>query len=183
MLESPRASTWLEWLRQQPLAILRPGYLFTHAGVYPGWDATEALARAAEVEQALRGPGYRGFLADMFGSEPATWHDDLDGMDRLRFITNAFTRMRYVDAAGALDLDETGPPGTQSEGLSPWFSAPGRQTLEETVVFGHWSSLGYYTRDNVIALDTGCVWGHMLTAVRLDPLPVISRCIHCQDAL
>ncbi len=179
LLASPRAADWLSWLRQQPLALSRDGYVFTHAGIHPSWDTSTALARAQEVQAALTGDGYRDFLAAMFGAEPALWQDGLTGMDRLRFITNAFTRMRYVDADGALDLEETGPPGSQRNGLWPWFRAPLRRELDETVVFGHWSSLGYYTRDGVIALDTGCVWGGQLTAVRLAPLPVISRCILC----
>lgn len=182
LLESPSADAWLAWLRRQPLALSRDGYMFAHAGIYPLWDAATALERAGEVQTALTGDGYRDFLAAMFGAEPAAWDDGLSGMDRLRFITNAFTRMRYVDAKGALDLEETGPPGGHPTGLWPWFRVPVRRALTETVVFGHWSSLGYYTRDGVIGLDTGCVWGGQLTAVRLAPLPVISRCIHCLDA-
>ncbi len=183
MLDSPRAGRWLDWLRRQPLMIRRPGYIFSHAGIYPRWDADTAMARAREVENALQGPDHGAFLASMYGAEPTRWHDALEGFDRLRFITNAFTRMRFVDARGNLDLDETGPPGSQGEGLVPWFTAPRRLALAETVVFGHWSSLGYYTRNNVIGLDTGCVWGRILTAVRLDPLPVISRCINCKEPL
>lgn len=178
LLAAPAAGQWLDYLRRQPLLIRRPGYLVSHAGIYPRWDAATAAALAGEVEQALAGKHPGRFLAGMYGNEPARWRNDLRGIDRLRFVTNAFTRMRYVDFDGGLDLVDTNPPGSQRNGLVPWFQAPGR-VATDVVVFGHWSSLGYYIRDGVLSLDTGCVWGRSLTAVRLDPSPLLSRSVRC----
>jgi bis(5'-nucleosyl)-tetraphosphatase (symmetrical) len=183
LLESEKANSHLDWLRHLPLMVRRDGWIFCHAGIYPLWDESTALECAREVETALRGDEYREFLGAMYGSLPDTWQGDLAGLDRLRFIANAFTRMRYVSHQGALELSEAGPPGTQGKDIAPWFEFAGRRPIDATIVFGHWSSLGYHHGNGVIGLDTGCVWGRTLTAVRLDTTPVITWCVNCKDSV
>ena len=180
LIDAADGSELLEWLRSRPLLVEREGYLFCHAGIYPRWSLETARGAAREVESALRGADHGEFLARMYGSEPDTWDGALAGYDRLRFITTAFTRMRYVSATGSLDHLDTGPPGTQRHGLVPWFDAPGRRPLDAQVVFGHWSSLGYYRGADVIGLDSGCVWGRYLTAVRLDGRDVTAWQVECR---
>ena len=124
--------------------------------------------RSIEVENALRGDGYKEFLFAMYGKLPTKWQKELTGFDRLRFITNALTRMRYVDENVHLEFEAKGPPGSQPKNLIPWFQHPNRKCDNWRIVFGHWSALGFMGKNNVIALDTGCVWGGALTAVRLD---------------
>ena len=162
-----------EWLRRQPLAHFDKDLncLLVHAGVLPGWDLDQALARAAEVESVLRNAHYRHFLAEMYGDVPNSWQDELSGTRRLRMIVNAFTRMRMVDAQGRLDFSYKGPPGGQPPYLAPWFARAGKLPPGCRVVFGHWSALGRLLTDRHIALDSGCVWGGSLTAVRLDGPP------------
>jgi bis(5'-nucleosyl)-tetraphosphatase (symmetrical) len=170
VLEAPDAPELVEWLRHRPLAHYRPelNTLMVHAGVPPQWDPLLTVKLAREVEQALRGRQAAAYLRDLYGEEPARWDPALTGQDRLRFITNCLTRMRFCAADGTLDLHETGAPGTQPGGLYPWFEIPGRQSATVRIVFGHWASLGLLQRDNLLGIDTGCVWGRRLTAVRLD---------------
>jgi bis(5'-nucleosyl)-tetraphosphatase (symmetrical) len=157
----------LDWLRNQSLAYVENGHLLVHAGVLPQWTVEQTLDLAHEVETVLRGPDWVDFLREMYGDKPAKWDDSLRGVDRLRCIVNALTRMRFCSAEGEMEFEtatgvETAPPG-----LMPWFDVPGRKTEDVTVVSGHWSTLGLLLRPNLIALDTGCVWGGKLTAVRL----------------
>ncbi len=170
VLDAPDRDELLEWLRQRPLMHSDPdlGYALVHAGLAPQWDIQTALALAHEVEAVLRGPGYRELLANMYGNEPAQWSDELAGHERERFIINCFTRMRYCDADGRLDLEHKGPPGTQPEPLMPWFEVPGRASARQHILFGHWSTLGEVSGHNAYPLDTGCLWGGRLTALRLD---------------
>jgi bis(5'-nucleosyl)-tetraphosphatase (symmetrical) len=177
VLDAPDGGELTDWLRHRPLAHYRPemNTLMVHAGVPPQWDPLLTVKLAREVEQALRGKGCADFLQALYGDEPARWSPALAGHDRLRFITNCLTRMRYCRPDGGLDLTENGPPGSQSEGLTPWFALPRRQTAMVRIVFGHWASLGLFQQDNLLGLDTGCVWGRKLTAVRLDgPARVVS---------
>lgn len=170
VVEAPDCGELVDWLCRQRLACYRPDLntLMVHAGVAPQWDAPQTLALAREVEQLLQG-GERGdFLAAMYGNDPDRWSDDLTGIGRARFIVNCLTRSRYCHPDGRLDLHENGPPGSQPAGLVPWFDLPGRATRSVRIVFGHWSSLGLLQRDDLLGLDTGCVWGRTLTAVRLD---------------
>jgi bis(5'-nucleosyl)-tetraphosphatase (symmetrical) len=139
-----------------------------HAGVFPQWTADDVLARAAEVEAALCGPGYREFLRGMYGNGPDRWDASLEGPDRLRVIVNALTRMRFVTSDGAMDFHQKGPPGTQPVHLVPWFEVPGRKTADARIVCGHWSALGICVTDQIAALDSGCLWGGTLTALRLE---------------
>lgn len=172
----------LDWLACCPLMHEEAslGYCVLHAGLPPQWDKAQALACAREVEQVLADPSARKrFLARMYGNKPDLWSDKLGGVDRLRFIVNCFTRLRYCDLAGKLGLREKGPPGSQSVGYLPWFKIPGRRSADIRILFGHWSTLGYLATDNVWALDSGCLWGGSLTAVRIDagdPRPVHHRC-------
>ncbi len=160
----------LDWLRQRPLlhhdADL--GYTLVHAGLPPQWDLATAQACAAEMERVLRGGDAIAFFQEMYGAEPARWRDELQGWERLRFITNSLTRLRYCDAAGAMDLDYKGQPGAQAAGQLPWFEVAGRRSADLKIIFGHWSTLGRYASGGVYCLDTGCIWGGALSALRLD---------------
>jgi len=157
----------LEWLRWQRMAIRAHGLLMVHGGVLPQWDVTQTLMLAAEVEAALRGPGLVDFLSQMYGNEPAQWDDTLKGADRLRVIVNALTRLRFCTPEGVMDLRASGGLGDAPPGYLPWFDVPGRKTATSTIAFGHWSTLGFMQRPDIIALDTGCVWGGALSALRL----------------
>jgi bis(5'-nucleosyl)-tetraphosphatase (symmetrical) len=169
ILAAPDRDRLMDWLRRRPLAKLVAGHLLVHAGVFPQWSAEQAIALAAEVEAVLRGPDWVAFLGQMYGNQPDRWDDGLQGIARLRCIVNAFTRMRFCTPEGVMEFGqkESGDAPTGS-GLLPWFDLPGRRTADVTMVFGHWSSLGLLLRDNVIGLDSGCVWGGQLSAVCLD---------------
>ncbi len=169
------------WLQSCPLlhhdAIL--GYTLVHAGLPPQWDLAIARACAREVETQLRGRGARDFFKAMYGNEPDRWDRKLRGMDRYRFITNCLTRLRYCDGKGRLMMKEKGPPGTQGKGIYPWFMLPERKTGNQRILFGHWSTLGYMAKYNCWAIDSGCLWGGPLTALRLDtpqPVPTQQPC-------
>lgn len=168
ILAAPDRDDLLDWLRHRPLAHFANDRLLVHAGVFPQWTAEQTLALAAEVEDVLRGRHWVDFLKILYGNRPDRWDDALSGDDRLRAIVNALTRMRFVDPAGRMDFDIKDAAGTAPPGWSAWFDAPGRKTAEVTVVFGHWSTQGLVLAPNLIGLDTGCVWGGALTAVRLE---------------
>ncbi|MGH8400013.1 MAG: symmetrical bis(5'-nucleosyl)-tetraphosphatase [Gammaproteobacteria bacterium] len=160
----------LAWLRTRPLlhhdAAL--GYTLVHAGLPPQWTLETAQACAHELETVLRGPETSGFFAAMYGDQPDRWAADLTGMERLRFIVNCFTRLRFVGPEGQLDLKHKGSPGDQPAGFVPWFEAPNRASAKLHILFGHWSTLGEVSGHTVYALDSGCVWGGKLSALRLD---------------
>lgn len=160
----------LAWLRQRPLLHhdAELGYTLVHAGLLPQWDLAQACAVAGEVENALRGPSYVDLLGHMYGDLPDQWDDTLSGWQRLRVVVNAFTRLRYCTVDGRMDLAPVGAPGSQPSHLMPWFHVPHRRTRNLNLVFGHWSTLGPWQGDGVIALDSGCLWGRSLTSVRLD---------------
>lgn len=171
ILQAEDRDALLQWLRRQPLArhVAHGGghFLALHAGLLPPWSAQDALARAEEVQQALHGDGYRAFLAQMYGNTPAQWSDDLAGAERLRVIVNAFTRLRLCTPQGRMDFDSAESASQAPPGLLPWFDVPGRRSADTLVAFGHWSTLGRLDRPDLLGLDTGCVWGGCLTAVRL----------------
>lgn len=171
VLQAPDREAMLEWLRHRPLAMQAQGVLMVHAGVLPQWDAAQVLALAGEVEGALRGPGVKDFLAHLFGNEPARWDERLQGPDRLRVVVNALTRLRFCDAKGTMHLKATGGPGQAPAGTMPWFDVPGRRTAGMPIACGHWSTLGVLLRPDLMALDSGCVWGGCLSALRLDADP------------
>jgi bis(5'-nucleosyl)-tetraphosphatase (symmetrical) len=169
ILAAPDRDRLMDWLRRRPLAKMVGQHLLVHAGVFPEWSAQQALALAAEVEAVLRGPGWVAFLGQMYGNQPDRWDDSLAGIARLRCIVNALTRMRFCTPDGVMEFGQK-ESGGAAEGskLLPWFDLPGRRTADVTVVFGHWSALGLLLRDNVVGLDSGCVWGGQLSAVCLD---------------
>lgn len=168
ILDSADRDTWVDWVRHLKLADTVHGWLLVHAGVVPQWDAAQTLALAAEVEAMLRGPDLPAFLQVMYGNEPARWRDDLRGADRWRLVINVLTRIRFVDADGTLDFKLKEGADAAPPGLVPWFDAPGRRTAGTPIAFGHWSTLGLIDRPDLLALDTGCVWGGRLTAARID---------------
>jgi bis(5'-nucleosyl)-tetraphosphatase (symmetrical) len=129
------------------------------------------LSCAQDLEETLQGPFYKEFLHEMYGDEPAAWSDSLVGNERLRVIVNCLTRMRFCDENGRMDMKETGPPGSQSEPYLPWFQVPNRASRNMKIICGHWSTLSYYAADGIYALDTGCIWGRGLTALKLDTVP------------
>jgi bis(5'-nucleosyl)-tetraphosphatase (symmetrical) len=169
VLEAPDRAQLLDWLLQRPLAWREPDApeLLIHAGLAPQWTATRALELAREVEVALRRDPARAF-AKMYGNRPERWDDDLRGSDRLRYVINALTRMRFCASDGTMNLKLKGAPDSVPAPWMPWYDVPGRQSRGTRVVFGHWSTLGLLERADVLALDTGCVWGGGLTACRLD---------------
>jgi bis(5'-nucleosyl)-tetraphosphatase (symmetrical) len=170
ILEADDGAELLDWLRHCPVLhedASVPGYVLVHAGIAPQWDLATARASAAELETALRGADFDRFLAHLYGDEPVLWHPQLRGWDRLRFITNAFTRMRYCAPDGRLLLHNKDAPDRAPPDQYPWFEVPGRRPIPARLIFGHWSTLGLRSTPDVLALDTGCVWGGQLTAARL----------------
>lgn len=164
VLRAPDAKELVDWLRRRPMMHVESGYAMVHGGLLPQWSIEKALALGKEVEQALDGPDYREFLKNMYGSEPDEWSDALCGWDRLRVIVNAMTRLRFCTPEGKMSFRAKGvepPPGD-----APWFSFRKRQ--EETIVCGHWSALGLRLTEKLAALDSGCVWGGHLSALRLE---------------
>lgn len=170
ILAAPDRDELIHWLRHRPILHHEDdlGFTLIHAGLPPQWTLDEARARACELEEALRGPDHRAFLHAMYGNKPSRWSDDLSGMERLRFITNCFTRLRFCTPDGGLALGEKGEIGSQAPGLLPWFRMPGRRTRGDRIIFGHWSTIGYLAEHNVWGLDSGCLWGGALTAIRID---------------
>ncbi len=171
IIDAPQAEQWIDWLRHQPLCIYDEYNDFTmvHAGIAPQWTLAEALSYSREVEAVLQSDYIVDFLANMYGNKPAIWRDDLEGFDRLRCITNYFTRMRICDRNGKLDLDYKGDIPDIPPGYYPWFKHPQRQTAQQKIVFGHWAALGgHINNKNLFGLDSGCVWGQALTLMQLD---------------
>lgn len=181
ILAAPDRDELLHWLRHRPLlhhdAAL--GYTMIHAGLAPQWDVATAQACAHEVETALRDEERCiELFQNMYGDKPNRWSDDLAGFERLRFITNCLTRLRFCHDDGKLELKFKGTLEQAPQDLRPWFRIAGRKSRQQRIVFGHWSALGYYDGDNVLSIDTGCVWGSTLCAVRLDQrtAPVLVPC-------
>ncbi|MFO1293372.1 MAG: symmetrical bis(5'-nucleosyl)-tetraphosphatase [Rubrivivax sp.] len=168
VLAAPDRAELLAWLRARPLALRESGWLCVHAGVPPQWSGAQALALAAEVSAMLRGEALAAFLHRMYGNEPARWDDALAGAERWRFIVNALTRMRFCTPEGQLDFVTKEGAAAAPAGYQPWFEVPGRRSAGERIAFAHWSMLGLVVRPDLMALDTGCVWGGKLSAVRVD---------------
>ena len=171
VLDAPDRAAMLGWLRQQHMALQlvhqNQAYLLVHAGVLPGWTATQTVALAQEVESVLQGPDLDEFLHQMYANEPAAWSDALRGAARLRMIVNALTRLRFCSADGEMEFDAKEGLDKAPKGFMPWFDVPGRKTADVVVAFGHWSTLGWLDRNDVLALDSGCVWGGHLSALKL----------------
>lgn len=167
ILDAPDCAELLDWLRRCPLAHFEQDTLFVHAGVLPAWTVQQARALSAEVQQCLSAADYTEFLREMYGNKPSRWSDELTGHDRLRCVVNAMTRLRIVEADGRMRLKfKLGPADAPADAV-PWFDHPQRATRGTLVVFGHWSTAGLVVKADVIGLDTGCVWGGKLTAMRL----------------
>ena len=168
ILQSPQRDEIIDWLRSRPLAHTGHGHLLVHAAVDPAWDLETTLALSAEVEAVLQGPHWGDFMGVMYGDGPPRWQDDLSGDERLRAIVNVMTRLRFMHPDGRYAMKPKGGPDDAPAGLVPWFDMPDRRIAAQAcVVFGHWSALGLMVREDAIALDTGCVWGGSLSAVRL----------------
>jgi bis(5'-nucleosyl)-tetraphosphatase (symmetrical) len=182
ILDAPDAAALIGWLRRQPVAWQHEatGFLLVHAGVHRDWTAARTLELAQEVQQVLGGPEAqaRELLACLYGNDPAQWNDALGGMDRLRCIVNVLSRMRFCEPDGRLDFRCKRPPGRQPEGLMPWYALPGRASRSTPIVFGHWSTLHLGNDDplayGVHGIDTGCLWGGTLSALRLEDLTSFS---------
>lgn len=170
ILEAPDRDALLQWLRLQPLARQHvyggTPLLMVHAGVLPAWTAAETLDLADEVHRVLQSADLPAFLQQMYGNTPDHWNASLTGPDRLRVIVNALTRLRFCSAQGVMDFDSTESASAAPPGLMPWFDVPGRSTADTLIAFGHWSTLGWLNRPHCLGLDTGCVWGGCLSAVR-----------------
>ena len=170
ILDAADCDELLDWLRHRPLAHYNESLdtLLVHAGTHPAWGVKKTLARAAEVEAELREGKYKALLGKMYGNSPNKWSGDLSGYKRLRFIINCLTRMRMITNKGRMNFSHNGSPYRARKNLVPWFDYGGRASASARVVFGHWSALGLIVMPNLISLDSGCVWGRQLTAVRLD---------------
>ena len=170
VLNAPDREELLDWLRSRPLFHFDEtlGTALLHAGLPPQWSIADAGRYAEEVEHVLQRGDDSEFFKHMYGDEPDHWSDGLRGWDRLRFIVNSLTRMRYCTEKGRIDLRSKGKPGTQPEGFLPWFEIPNRRSRGTRVICGHWSTLGLRIMGDVCAIDTGCLWGGQLTAIRLD---------------
>ncbi len=171
----------IDWLRKQRMFYHNSHYCMLHAGLPPQWDLDLTKAMAQEVEAVIGGDDYQRFFRSMYGNKPAIWQDDLSKTERLRFAVNCFTRLRYCTIDGELDFHHKGPIGTQPAHLIPWFKVPGRRSLNMSIIFGHWSTLGYYDKENVYAIDTGCLWGGQLTALKLSQPPMRTS-IDCESS-
>jgi bis(5'-nucleosyl)-tetraphosphatase (symmetrical) len=179
-LEAPDRDGLLAWLRSRPLMHAEGEFAMVHAGLLPAWTISRALDLAHEVEEELRAPTYGSLLARMYGNEPSRWRDNLAGYARLRVIVNAMTRMRVCTRDGSMDLRYKGDSAELPAGLLPWFAVPARASRGSTVIFGHWSALGLVLEPDVIGLDTGCLWGRKLSALRLEDLRLFQ--LSCRDA-
>ncbi len=187
ILQAKDAPELLNWLRHQHMVFHDKGKNITllHAGIHPDWSIKKTLKLAKEVEQVLQSKNHINFYKHMYGDKPLNWDESLSGWSRYRFITNILTRLRYCDKHGKPALSAKGPPGSQSKHLFPWYEAPGRKSQEDTIIFGHWSTLphaGIESKNNTYAIDSGCLWGGVLTAMRIDREPFQYQCFNCPGA-
>ena len=167
ILQAPDRDELLFWLRQQPLFHYNDDFCLLHAGLPPQWDFNKTRKMAHKVEKVLKSQDYLDFLKHMYGDTPDIWSKDLKGFSKLRFITNCFTRMRFCDVNGKLDFSYKGSLANKPKNLMPWFAVPGRKSNCMRIIFGHWSTLGFYQDHNCYGIDTGCLWGGQLTAISL----------------
>jgi len=168
VIAAPDRDDLLDWLRGRAMMHVAGSHALVHAGLLPQWDVAKAKSLAEEVEAELRGPRHEEFLAKLYGSRPDRWADELKGPDRLRVIVNAMTRLRFCTPDGVMEFHTKGEITQAPDGYLPWFDVPGRKSADSTVICGHWSALGLRLAPNLLALDSGCVWGGQLSAVRLE---------------
>ena len=167
ILKAPDRKELIDWVRHRPMALSNGKVLTVHAGVLPQWDLQQTIECAQEVEKALRSKSYKEFLANMYGNTPNKWSNSLKGYERLRLITNTLTRMRFCTPNGQMEFESKEGLENGPKGYIPWFNVPKRKTMDTLIYFGHWSTLGLLRHNNVIGLDTGCVWGGQLTALEI----------------
>jgi len=187
VLQANDCSELLNWLRHQPLAHhdIKKNITLVHAGIHPNWSIDKTLQLAKEMEQVLQSDNHISFYKHMYGDKPFNWSDSLSGWSRYRFITNILTRLRYCDIQGNPALNAKGAPGSQAEGLLPWYEIPNRQSQHDKIIFGHWSTLphaGLSSINNTYAIDSGCLWGGSLTAMRIDVEPFEYTRLDCPGA-
>jgi bis(5'-nucleosyl)-tetraphosphatase (symmetrical) len=175
VLQAPDREELLDWLRRLPLLHASNGHAMVHAGLLPQWGVPRALALAHEVEQVLRSDRHGELMHHMYGNTPAAWSDDLQGYPRLRVVINAMTRLRLCTPAGVMEFSHKTGLDDVPAGYMPWFDVPRRASRDTPIVCGHWAALGLQVRSDVMAIDTGCVWGRELTALRLED----RRLYHC----
>ena len=168
ILDAPDRDELLHWLQRRPLVVVDGDFVLVHAGLLPAWTADVALALSREVEAMLAGRRADRFLRELYGDEPRAWRDELEGFDRLRVVVNACTRLRYCTAGGVMEFKEKRGPASTPEGFLPWFEHTNRASAGKTIVCGHWSTLELKLAPNLLMLDSGCLWGGTLTAIRLD---------------
>ena len=173
ILNAPDREELLDWLRRRKLMHAEGGWAMVHAGLLPQWTVARALELAKEVEDALAGSGYRDLLEAMYGNEPDMWDERLQGLDRLRVIINAMTRLRLCTNEGRMEFRHKSAPIDLPDGYLPWYAIANRASAGEPVIFGHWSTLGLHATDDVVALDSGCLWGNALSALRLEDREII----------
>lgn len=181
ILTAPDRDQLLTWFRHQPLLHREGPFVMVHAGLLPQWTIKQAAELAREVEQVLRGPDYQELLRTSFERPSVQWSNGLTGMRRLAALTHVFTRLRTCTVDGMMNESYNGPPDHAPSGFLPWFQVPARRSTEATIVCGHWAALGLHLRDNVLALDSGCVWGRELTAVRLEDRQVFQVPCNSKD--
>jgi len=184
ILAADDSAQLIDWVQSQPFFYhdAELGYSMIHAGVPPQWSLSDTQQYAEELESVFQSPAIDRFLAAMYGNKPNRWDENLTGHDRLRFIINCFTRLRYCDENGQLKFKEKGPLGTQSAGLIPWFDVANRQTINDKILFGHWSTLGLHQANKTTCLDSGCLWGGSLSAINLDGSEQITS-VDCNQSL
>ena len=181
ILAVPDRLALIDWVRHQRMAMMEQGVLMVHAGVLPSWSAAKTIALAQELEAVLQSDDLPAFLLEMYGNKPTAWRDSLTGSKRLRVIVNALTRLRFCSNEGEMEFETKEGGDSAPPGYMPWFEVPTRQTQNLTLAFGHWSTLGLINRQNLIALDTGCVWGGCLSAINLATREVIqTQCAQAQ---
>lgn len=178
ILDAPDREELMSWLRSRPLFHVEDEYAMVHAGLLPSWSVAQAEELSEEVRAALMDTSFPDFLANMWGSQPTGWSNGLKGWDRLRVIVNAMTRMRFCGRDGAMEFRSKGPVASAPPGSLPWFEVPGRASADHAIVCGHWSALGLRIEKKLLALDSGCLWGGSLTAVRLEDRAVFQ--LPCQ---
>lgn len=183
ILSAADSEELLDWLRFRPLLHSDGRFCLVHAGLPPQWDLATAQACAGEVEAVLRSKHYQAFFPHMYGDQPDAWSEQLTGWGRLRYITNCLTRLRYCQPDGRLELHSKMAPTDAPGHLIPWFAMPQRRSRGLPVIFGHWSTLGFYAADACYGLDTGCLWGGELTALRLDHPAMAKTSVACCGAL
>ncbi len=183
ILDAPDGSELLHWLRHQPLCHTEGNFCMVHAGLLPQWTASQARKLAAEVEVRLQADDFIKALKNMWGSEPAAWSDDLRGWERMRVVVNAMTRMRFCTPEGVMEFHTKGELAKAPAGHLPWFEAPKRKSADTVLVTGHWSALGLKITPNLLALDSGCLWGGHLSAVRLEDRQVFQVSCSAGEAL